>query len=98
VGGSVVPVRLPDTGLRRADGLPSALVLAAICLAAFPLFSYVVVAMAKLHAVIARALLRLPQDPLEEAREVLRRPGPLTPVPGDRAGIPGPKSIPNHSR
>lgn len=61
------------------DSLSSALVLAAICLIVFLLFNYVVVAMARLHARIARNLLRSPEDPLREAREVLRRPGPLNP-------------------
>jgi hypothetical protein len=49
--------------------LPGALVLAVICLVAFLLFSYVVVATARLHASIARGLLLPPED-------VLRRPGP----------------------
>jgi hypothetical protein len=57
--------------------LPSALVLAGICLVLFPLFSYVVVATARLHAAVARALLGAHDDPLREAKEVLRRPGPL---------------------
>jgi hypothetical protein len=57
--------------------LPSALILAAICLVAFLLFSYVVIATARLHAVVARALLSPADDPLREAKEVLRRPGPL---------------------
>lgn len=61
------------------DTLPSALVLAVICLVLFLLFSYVVVATARLHAAVARALLRPPEDPLREAKEVLRRPGPLNP-------------------
>ncbi len=60
------------------DSLPTALLLAAICLAAFVLFSYVLVATARLHAAIARALLRPPEDPLKEAKELLRRPGPLS--------------------
>jgi hypothetical protein len=37
----------------------------------------VLVATARLHATIARALLSAPEDPLREAKEVLRRPGPL---------------------
>jgi len=64
--------------------LSSALVLAAICLVAFLIFTYVLVATARLHAAIARALLRAPEDPLREAKEVLRRPGPLNPsLPND---------------
>jgi len=73
-----------DRGVRfgtvSIDTLSRSLVLAAICLVAFLLFSYVVVATAKLHATIARSLLRPPADPLRGAREVLRRPGPLTSV------------------
>lgn len=46
----------------------------------FVLFSYVVVLTARLHARIARALLRPPADPLAEARSVLRSPGPLGPL------------------
>ena len=61
------------------DSLPSAVILAAVCLAAFVLFSYVMIATARLHAAIARSLLRPPEDPLKQAREVLRRPGPLRP-------------------
>lgn len=59
--------------------LPGALLLAGICLVAFAVFSYVLVATARLHAAVARSLLRAPGDPLREAKEVLRRPGPLTP-------------------
>lgn len=73
-----------DKGVRfgtvSIDTLSRSLVLAAICLVAFLLFSYVVVATAKLHAAIARSLLRPPADPLRGAREVLGRPGPLTSV------------------
>jgi len=59
------------------DTLPKALAVAGACLILFLLFDYVLVATARLHAAIARALLRAPQDPLREAREVLGRPGPL---------------------
>jgi Putative sensor len=59
------------------DTLPKALITAAVCLVLFLLFNYVVVTTARLHAAIARALLRAPEDPLREAREVLGRPGPL---------------------
>jgi hypothetical protein len=59
----------------------SALVLAAICLVGFLLFSYLVVVVAKLHAYIARALLRAPEDPPRKARDVLSGPGPLTSSP-----------------
>lgn len=56
------------------DTLPSSVILAAVCLVAFPLFSYVVVVAARLHAAIARSVLRHPEAPLREAREVLADP------------------------
>jgi len=59
------------------DTLPKALLAAAIFAVAFLLFNYVLVATARMHGRIARALLRPPADPLEEARSVLTRPGPL---------------------
>jgi len=67
----------PAWGL-YVDTLPKALLAAAISLVLFLLFNYVLVATARVHANVARALLRPPQDPLREAREVLRGPGPLT--------------------
>jgi len=57
--------------------LPSALVAAAVCLVLFLLFNYVLVATARAHAVVTRALLSPPADPLAHAREVLDQPGPL---------------------
>jgi hypothetical protein len=54
-----------------------ALLLAAGCLVAFVLFSYVLVLTARLHGQIARAVLRGPSDPLGPARTVLAKPGPL---------------------
>ena len=63
------------------DTLPKAIAVAAACLVGFLLFNYVVIAAARLHAAIARALLRTPQDPLREAKEVLLRPGPLSATP-----------------
>jgi len=59
------------------DTLPKALLVAAACLILFLLFNYVLVATARLHAAIARSLLRAGDDPLREAKEVLDRPGPL---------------------
>jgi hypothetical protein len=59
------------------DSLPRALLAAAIFAVLFALFSYVLVATARMHARVARALLRLPVDPLEEARDVITGPGPL---------------------
>jgi len=66
----------PGYGL-YVDTLPKALLAAAISLVLFLLFNYVVVATARAHARVARALLGRPEDPLREAKEVLRRPGPL---------------------
>jgi hypothetical protein len=60
------------------DTLPKALLAAVISLILFALFSNVLVATARAHAVAARALLRAPEDPLAQAKEVLNRPGPLT--------------------
>jgi hypothetical protein len=61
------------------DTLPKALLAAVVCLILLALFSYVLVAAARAHATVARGLLRAPQDPLAEAKEVLDRSGPLTP-------------------
>jgi hypothetical protein len=62
------------------DTLPKALLAAAIFAVAFLLFNYVLVATARMHGRIARAMLRPPADPLEEARSVLTSPGPLGPL------------------
>jgi hypothetical protein len=62
------------------DTLPKALAAAAVFLAAFLLFNYVLVVTARAHARIASALLRAPADPLAPAKEVLTRPGPLGPL------------------
>lgn len=67
----------PGWGL-YVDSLPKALLTALVCLVAFLLFNYVVVATARAHALVARGLLSEPADPLEEAKEVLRSPGPLS--------------------
>jgi hypothetical protein len=61
--------------------LTSAIVGAAICLVGFVLFSYVLVGVARLHAMTARGLLRAPADPLAAARDVLSRPGPISTAP-----------------
>jgi hypothetical protein len=63
------------------DTLPKALLVALACLLLFLLFNYVVIAAARLHATIARGLLRAPQDPLRAAKEVLLSPGPLSGTP-----------------
>jgi hypothetical protein len=70
----------PD-GLGRygfyVDTLPRALLAAAVCLVLFLVFNYVVMATARAHARVARALLRAPGDPLAAAKDVLAHPGPL---------------------
>ncbi len=73
------------------DSLPKALLAAVICLILFVLFSNVLVATARAHATVAKALLRAPEDPLAEAREVLSRPGPLNSLspPGSGGRSPG---------
>jgi hypothetical protein len=60
------------------DSLPKALLAAAVCLVAFLLFNYVLVATARAHAFVARSLLSEPADPLKEAKEILSGPGPLS--------------------
>jgi hypothetical protein len=70
----------PDAHGVFVDTLPKALLMAAVFAILFVLFSYVVVATARLHARVARALLRAPADPLAPARDVLTRPGPLPPL------------------
>jgi Putative sensor len=62
------------------DTLPKAFAAAAAFAVAWLLFNYVLVAVARAHAVVARALLRPPPDPLAEARQMLSRPGPLPPL------------------
>ena len=63
------------------DTLPTALAVAAAALVLVLAFDYVLVATARLHVASARALLRAPEDPLREAKEVLLRPGPLSGTP-----------------
>ena len=60
--------------------LPQALVATACSLVAFLLFNYVVVATARAHTRVARALLGPSADPLTPARTVLAGPGPLGPL------------------
>jgi putative sensor protein len=67
----------PDYGL-YVDSLPKALLAAAVCLVAFLLFNYVLIATARAHAFVARSLLSEPADPLKEAKEILSGPGPLS--------------------
>jgi hypothetical protein len=66
----------PGYGL-YIDTLPKALLAAAVSLVLFLFLNYVLVATARTHAKTARALLGRQEDPLREAKEVLRRPGPL---------------------
>jgi len=67
----------PGWGL-YVDSLPKALLTALVCLLGFLFFNYVLVATARAHAHVARGLLSDPVDPLEEAKEILRSPGPLS--------------------
>lgn len=67
----------PGYGL-YVDTLPKALLVAGICLVAFLLFNYVLVATARAHAFVVRALVGEATDPLKEAKEILRSPGPLS--------------------
>jgi hypothetical protein len=62
--------------------LPAALVAAAVFAVAFLLFNYVLVATARLHAQLARTVLRTPADPLAPAKAVLAGPSPLGPLVG----------------
>jgi hypothetical protein len=66
--------------------LPEALATAAVCLVGFAAFSYVLLATARAHAAVARGLLEPPQDPLHEAKEVLRGRGPLAAAGQPRLG------------
>ncbi len=62
------------------DTLPKALIVAAVGVIAFVLFNYVLVATARMHARVARALLRPPVDPLQAVKTVATGPGPLGPI------------------
>jgi hypothetical protein len=65
------------------DTLPKALITAAVFLVLLTGFTYLLVLTARMHARVARALLRPPSDPLAPARQVLSRPGPLPPLVGE---------------
>lgn len=67
-------------GLWIYNSVGQALLVAAACLVAFLLINYLLVATARLHAHVARAVLRGASDPLEPARAVLAVPGPLGPL------------------
>jgi len=62
------------------DTLPKALIAAAVGLVGVLIFNYVVVATARMHARVARALLRPPADPLAAVKAALGAPGPLGPL------------------
>jgi len=62
-------------GLRRHAA--EALLAALGCLLLLVPFSYVLALTARTHASVARALLRPPEDPLAQAKDLLQRPGPL---------------------
>jgi Putative sensor len=59
------------------DTLPKALLTALVCLLLLVPFSYLLVLTARTHATVARTLLRPPEDPLAQAKDLLQRPGPL---------------------
>jgi hypothetical protein len=62
------------------DTLPKALLVAAAGIAGFGIFNYVLVATARMHARVARAMLSTPVDPLAEVKTVVSAPGPLGPL------------------
>jgi len=68
------------SGLWIYDSVGTALLVAAACLIAFLLLNYLLVTTARLHAHVARAVLRGASDPLEPVRAVLGEPGPLGPL------------------
>ncbi len=68
------------SGLWIYNSLGPALLVAAVCLLVFLLLNYVLVATARLHARVARAVLRGNSDPLGPARAALAEPGPLGPL------------------
>jgi hypothetical protein len=74
------PLGAHASGIWIYPSVGPALLAAAICLAAFLLLNYVLVATARLHARVASAMLRGPSDPLMPARAVLAEPGPLGPL------------------
>jgi hypothetical protein len=75
------------SGLWIYHSVGPALLVAAACLIAFLLLNYLLVATARLHAHVARAVLRSTSDPLEPAKAVLAEPGPLGPL-VDRGSAP----------
>jgi Putative sensor len=64
------------------DTLPKALLAAVVFAVLFLLFNYVLVATARLHAQVARAMLQSSADPLAPAKAVLTGAGPLGPLVG----------------
>ena len=69
----------PDHWGLYVDTLPKALAVAGVCLILFLLSNYVVVVTARAHVAVARGLLGPAEDPMRQAKEVLGRPGPLSP-------------------
>jgi hypothetical protein len=68
------------SGLWIYHSVGPALLVAAGCLVAFLLLNYLLVVTARLHARVARGVLRGASDPLEPARAALAEPGPLGPL------------------
>lgn len=64
--------------------LPGALAVALVALLLLPFAARLLLAAARLHLIVAQAVLRPPCDPLAEAKAVLDRPGPLSDMPGGR--------------
>jgi Putative sensor len=74
------PLGAHASGLWIYHSIGPALLVAAGCLIVFLLLNYALVATARLHAHVARAVLRGTSDPLEPVRTVLIQPGPLGPL------------------
>ena len=72
-----IPDGLTIDGLIRIDTVPAAIVTAVGSLVLSSLASYVVVAAARAHGVVARTVLGPYVDPLAEAKRVVAGPGPL---------------------
>lgn len=72
-----VPGGLTIAGVVSVDSVPAAIVTAALSIVLSSLASYLVVAVARLHRVVARTVLGPYVDPLAEAKRVLAGPGPL---------------------
>lgn len=68
---------IPGAAGGYVDTLPRALLAALACLLLLVPATHLLVLTARTHATVARTLLRPPEDPLAQAKDLLRRPGPL---------------------